>query len=371
MTKKPLYVWLAFFASLIGFIAVMVLVVSHMIRTDPKKAMLVHGRMPVRVANAKVMTIQDVIGASGQTQEFEKIVVNAKISQPVTDVKVVIGSRVRKGLELVLFDRRIVEAVLREAKENLEKARVNLDYNRLNYQRYSNLYKQNLIAKADLEKAEEVMRDSEWAFASAKSQVERAELDLDYSIVKSPVDGIVLDRLINPGEISKIDTPMLAIGITKNIYLAAHVPEEKISYTHLKQEAEVMLNSFFGEVFRGEITKIDPTTDPKTRTFLAFIKIPNNNMRLTPGLTGFARIKNYRTSLAVPSASVVNPVGEAATVFTIGPNSTAHIRRVKTGVSAGGFTEITGGVKEGEQVITAGIQYLKDGDSIEILGDRQ
>lgn len=371
MTRKSLYLWAAASAAFIGLAVVMTVVISHMIRTDPKKAMLVHGKMPVMVASAKITTIQDIIGASCQTQELEKIVINAKVSQPVSGVKVIIGQKVRKGQALVLFDQRVLNASLQEAEDNLEKTRVNLDYNRLNYERYSNLYNQKLIAKADFEKAEETMKDSQWAYAGAVTQIEKTRQDIDYSVVKSPADGIVLERSINPGEISKIDTPVMTIGITDHILMAAHVPEEKIAYVHQGQEAEVILSSFFNEIFKGRITEIDPNTDPKTRTFLTYIKVPNSSRKLTPGLTGFARIKNLKTSLAVPSISVVNPVGEAATVFVVDSKSTARIRSVKTGISAGGLTEITGGLKEGEQVVSAGIQYLKDGDRLEIAGDKQ
>jgi RND family efflux transporter MFP subunit len=147
------------------------------------------------------------------------------------------------------------------------------------------------------------------------------------------------------------------------------VPEDKISYVHVQQEAEVLFESFPNEVFTGEVVKIDPHADPQTRTFNVFIKMPNSNLRLKPGLTGFARIKNYKTALAIPTISVMNPVGESATIFTVDQNAQVHIRRVKIGVSASGLTEIIEGLQEGDNVITTGVQFLKDGDKVQIMED--
>ena len=355
---------------LIGIAITLVVVITHMLKTDPRKAMLVHGKMPVRLAQAKVETINDVIGASGQTQEFEKVTLIDKISQPIVSVKVNIGGLVKRGQVLIEYEKRLIKATVEEAKENLNKTKSNLDYCKVNYGRLLNLYNKNLIAKTELEKADEQVKEAQWEYSSAIRQLEKAMQDLNYTTVKSPITGIVLERPVNPGETPKSDEPIVILGIIDNIFMMANVAENKISYIHLKQGADVIFDSFSNEVFKGEIVKIDPNTDPKTRTFIVYIKIPNNNLKLKPGLTGFARIKNYKMAVTVPSISVVNPVGETATVFVVDSNSIAHIKRVKIGVSAGGLTEIVEGLKEGDKVITAGIEFLREGDKIKVMEDK-
>ncbi len=363
---KKLFVLIIVFL-LAGFIFVAIQVVLHMIRTDPTKARLVKGKMPVSVNPVEIKTIDYVIGASGQTQEFGKAALTARIEQPVISVKVNIGERVQKGQVLLEFDQKLMKAIVDQAKDSFNRTKTGLDYSKLNYQRLLNLYNQNLIAKVDLEKADEKVKDAEYEYSTAVRQLGKATQDMDFTTVRSPITGIVLEKTVNTGETPKLNEQMFLLGVIDNIFTVAKVPEEKISYIHLKQEGEVHFDSFPNDVFKGEIVKIDPQTDPKTRTFNAFMKILNKNLKLTPGLTGFARIIYHKKALVAPSISIINPVGENATVFIVDSNSIAHIKQAQIGISAGGLTEILGGLKEGDNVVFAGIQFLKDGDRVNVM----
>ncbi|MBI5632838.1 MAG: efflux RND transporter periplasmic adaptor subunit [Nitrospirae bacterium] len=368
MRLKQTLLGLLIAVILIGTGVTAVIVVSHMLKTDPKKARLVQGKMPVSVAEAKVDTIKEVVGASGQTQEVEKVALTALISQPITSFKVTIGNLVKKGEVLAEFDQKLIKAALAEAKENVNRTKTDLNYSKTNFKRMQNLFQDNLIAKVELEKADADIKRLQWEHSKAMQQWEKVTWDLHNTVIKSPVRGIILERQVNQGETPKLNDPVIIIGIIDDIFMLARIPEEKISYVHLQQHAEIMFDSFANETFSGEIVKIDPSTDPKTKTFAAYIRIRNSDLRIKPGLTGFARIKNDKKGLAVPTVAVVNPVGEAATVFVIDKDSVAHIRRVKTGVSGGGLTEITEGLQQGDQVATAGIAFLKEGDKVHIEG---
>jgi RND family efflux transporter MFP subunit len=347
-----------------------VVVVRHMIRTNPARARLVHGKMPVRVTRTTVRTIDDMIGASGQTREFESITITARIVQPVIRVGASMGDRVKSDQVIATFDDRVPRAAVVEAEQRVANAKANLENKKLNYSRLENLHKQKLIARVELEQAAAEVQESQLDLANANLQLQKTSQDLSYTVVRSPVDGIVLERPINVGETPRVDTPLVILGLIDNILMLANVPEDKLAYIQLNQTAEVSFDSFRNEVFKGLIVKINPSVDPKTRTFIVYIKIPNQTYKLTPGLTGFARIKNSRTSLSVPSLAVLNPIGEVASVFILDDRLIATIRAVKIGVTAGGITEIVDGLKEGDRVVTAGIQNLKDGDQIEIMEEQ-
>jgi RND family efflux transporter MFP subunit len=370
MSKKAVAVGLIVALICLSVAVVLFFVISHMIKTDPSKARLVNGRMPVTLAPAKMRDFNYVIGASGQTQEFEKVSLTAKVNQPVEAVNIKIGDIVQKEQVLVKFQQRVLKAIVDQAKSAVTRSKTDLDYSRLNYQRFLNLYNQNLIAKVELEEADQRVKTAEFGYFTALRELEKAVQDLGYAIVKSPTAGIVLDNPITVGEVPKLEQSLVSLGIIGKIFMLAKVAEEKISYVHLKMTAEVLFDSFPNEPIRGEITKIDPNTDPKTRTFIAYIEISNKDLKLTPGLTGFARINYTKNSLVLPSISVINPVGENATVFMVDADSIAHIKRVKTGLSAGGQTEILEGLKDGDKVAFAGIQALKEGDQVEVIENR-
>jgi len=350
-----------------GFLAFRV--ITHLIETDPQKARLVKGKMPVSTALAKVSSLNSIIGASGQTKEFETVTLTSLLAQPVkaVSVRADIGDRVKKGQVLVGFETNLLKAASESAKENIHKTKTDLANSSMNYQRFLNLYKQELIAKAELEKAEEAVNSAKWAYSTALQQMEKATQDMNNANLSSPISAVILERKINPGESPKLGEPLFTLGLLDHIFMMAMIAEDKISFVHMKQPAEVTFDAFPNDIFKGEVVKIDPKTDPKTRTFVAYIRIPNGKFRLTPGLTGFARVYNPKTSLTVPSTSVLNPIGENPTVFVLDANATAHLTRVKTGASADGLTEIIEGLREGDRVVAAGIEFLKDGDRVNIM----
>ena len=244
--------------KLIGFLILFVIIgvcvtgfylVSHKVKTDPRKAMLVKGDMPVTLAEAQVATIKDVIGASGQMQEIERIVLTARVSQPVVAVRFDLGELVRKNQLLVKFDPKVVTANVSEATERLTKEKSNLAYRKLDYERMINLYNQKFIAKRELEKADQQVKDSQWEYSSAKYNLEKSLQDLKNTKVMSPITGVVLKKHITTGETPKLDEPLLTLGMIDNIYMLAKVAENKISYVSLKQKAEVVFDSFPNEIF--------------------------------------------------------------------------------------------------------------------------
>jgi RND family efflux transporter MFP subunit len=367
MRKKAVAIGLIIGLLCISVVVLLCFVIYHMVKTDPTKARLIKGKMPVSLAAAKMENIHYVIGASGQTQEFKKVNLTAKVDQPVAAVSVKIGDIVQQGQVLVRFRERLLEAIVDQAKSDLSMARSELYYSKLNYERFLKLYNQKLIAKVELEEADQRVKRAEYEYSSAVRKIETALQDLDYATVRSPCGAIILDNPVTVGEIPKLNGPLLSIGVIDDIYMLAKVAEEKISYVHLKMNAEVLFDSYPNDAFKGEITKIDPNTDPQTRTFIAYIEIPNKDLRLTPGLTGFARINYTKNSLTVPSISVINPVGENAIVFVVDADSVVHIKRVKTGLSSGGLTEILEGLKEGDKIAFAGVQALQEGDKVEAV----
>ena len=133
----------------------------------------------------------------------------------------------------------------------------------------------------------------------------------------------------------------------------------------LGMAAEVTFPAFPGEVFPGKIVKIDPNIDPVTRTFTAYVEVKNDDFRLKPGLSGFARIRrSLKDVLAIPSIAIMNPSGEQASVFVVDGTGHANQRKVKTGSIVNAMTEITSGLQAGENVVTVGQLYLKENDKV-------
>jgi Cu(I)/Ag(I) efflux system membrane fusion protein len=183
--------------------------------------------------------------------------------------------------------------------------------------------------------------------------------------MKSPIDGIVLERLVNPGETSHHDQLVMKLGSLNTVLMAAKISEERMHSVQLGLSAETSFPAFPGETFTGKVVKIDPNIDPITRTFTTYVEIKNPDLRLKPGLSGFARIRRTaKDVLAVPSIAIMNPSGDEAQVFVVDDSDRAHLRKVHPGIVVEAMTEITSGLKEGEKVVSVGQLYLKDNDKV-------
>ncbi len=157
----------------------------------------------------------------------------------------------------------------------------------------------------------------------------------------------------------------MKIGSLDSVLLAAKISEDKMGSVQLGLTAEAGFPSFPGERFEGKVVKIDPNIDPLTRTFTTYVEIKNEGFRLKPGLSGFARIRrSAKNVLAVPSIAILNPSGEQASVFVVGSDSHATLRKIRPGIVVDAMTEVRDGLQEGEKVVTVGQLYLKNNDKV-------
>jgi RND family efflux transporter MFP subunit len=276
-----------------------------------------------------------------------------------------IGDVVKKGDLLVRWDDRLIQATLESNRQLVETSNIKIKNETRQVERYTALTKQNMATQLDLEKAEIVLADAREQLAKATLGLRQAEIALEYVQMKAPIDSFVLERLVNPGEMTHKDQPVIKLGAIETVLMAAKVTEEKIHSVQLGLSAEVSFPAFPSQTFKGNVFKIDPNIDPLTRTFTAYIEINNRDLRLKPGLSGFAHIhRTARDVMAIPSVAILNPTGDQASVFVVDSHGRASLRKVSLGIIANATTEVTAGLAEGEKVVTVGQLYLNENDKV-------
>jgi membrane fusion protein (multidrug efflux system) len=337
---------------LIGFctLALVVWAAFHNFRTNQLYAKALHLSLPVEVSPATVRTDHFTIGASGTVQPDTMVIMTARDAARVLQVPVDLGYVVKKDDLLAALDDSVFVATLESAKATALQADNQL-------MRMEALLKKGYSSPADTEKARS---DA----VAARQAVVQAEIDLANTKIRSPAVAVVLSRTVNPGENTAINQQLFQLGTIEDVMMVAEVSEDQIGFVTLGMRAEVGTNAFPGETFVGQVVKIAADEIAATRTFGVYIRIANKDLRLKPGMTGYARIVADRTALAVISTALVNPVGDHATVFVVDERSVAHIRQVRYGLMAEGLTEIKDGLQKGERVVTVGQQELKDGDRV-------
>jgi membrane fusion protein (multidrug efflux system) len=330
-----------------GIVAWMVL---HLVNTDQVDARRVGLAIPVEVLPAGVQAMHMTIGASGTLSSLNTISITARISSPVTSVPVDLGDVVRNGDLLAAMDDRIFVAGVKSAEATSDHADKQLA-------RMQSLETAGYGAASDTELARE-------AAVSAQQVVVQSKIDLGNTKMTAPVDSVIMTRTVNPGEIPAVGLELFELGPIAQVYMVAAVPTDKMGFVNVGMQSDVSIDSFPGEIFKGVVVKIDAVASVVTRTFSAYIRIDNRDLRLRPGVTGYARLERSRSALAVPSVAIINPVGDQATVFIVDGDSRARIREVRPGLMADGMTEILDGLQKGDKVVTVGQLELHDGDHV-------
>lgn len=339
--------------------------ILHVIGTTTGKARLVHAPSPVEMVPARQQTLEELMGGSGAVEQAETVNLITQLTAQVLEVPVKIGDLIKKGDLLVGWDDRLIKATVDANREYVEADKIKIRNETRQVERYSTLQNQKMGTAVDLEKYEMALADAKIDLAKATVSLKQAEIDLEHVKQLSPIDGIVLERLVNPNEFTKPGQIVMKLGVLNTVLMAAKITEEKMHSVQLGLPAEVTFPAFPSEVFKGTVAKIDPNIDPITRTFTTYIKIENPDFRLKPGLSGFARIRRTaKDVLAVPSIAIMNPSGEQASVFVVDGSNHAKLRKVRPGIVVDAMTEITDGLKEGEKVVTVGQFYLKDNDKV-------
>jgi RND family efflux transporter MFP subunit len=336
-----------------------------MIGTTTSMARRVHAPSPVETVPIRRQTLEEVIGGSGAVEQAETVNLITQLNAQVLEVPVKIGDLIKKGALLVRWDDRLIKATVDANREYVEADKIKIRNETRQVERYSTLQNKNMGTAVDLEKYEMALADAKIDLAKSTVSLKQAEIDLEHVKQMSPLDGIVLERLVNPNEFTKPGQVIMKLGVLNNVLMGAKITEEKMHSVQLGLPAETTFPAYPSEIFKGTVAKIDPNIDPITRTFTTYIKIENPDFRLKPGLSGFARIRRTaKDVLAVPSIAILNPSGERASVFVVDGTSHANLRKVRPGIVVDAMTEITDGLKEGDKVITVGQFYLKDNDKV-------
>ena len=357
--------WIIFFAICIILGLLVFFTIIHVVSTTPSKARLLHAPTPVETVPVRRQDLNEVIGGSGAIEQAQTVQLTGQVTAQVLQVPVKIGDIVKKGDLLVRWDDRLILATLEANRAYVDSSNIKIKDETRQVERYKALQQKNMGTPLELEKSEMSLADAKEALAKATLSLRQAELDLEHVKMTAPLDGIVLERLVNPGENTHSDQLVIKLGSLSNVLLAAKIGEDKVHSVQLGLAAEASFPAFPGERFEGKVVKIDPNIDPVTRNFTAYVEIKNDDFRLKPGLSGFARIRrSAKDVLAVPSIAIMNPSGEQASVFVVDSDNHAALRKIRPGIVVDAMTAVQEGLKEGEKVVTVGQLYLNNNDKV-------
>jgi len=317
--------------------------------------------------------IQSSITATGTIEPVTSVTVGTQVSGIVSHLYVDYNSEVKKGQVIAELDRTNLTSELNTARANLSSAQSTLNYEKANYERYSTLFEKGLISANDFETAKLSYLKAKEQVNTSRENVQKAQTNLGYATITSPIDGIVLSKSVEEGQTvaASFNTPELftiAQDLT-DMRVIADIDEADIGGVKEGQRVMFTVDAYPDDHFEGNVTQVrqQATTESNVVTYEVVISAPNNDLKLKPGLTANVTIFTQEKNdvLAVESKALrfmpieailvegqtIEDVEAPTKVWTLeGNRFKAHA--VQTGMTNGILTEIVGGIEAGTEVLT-------------------
>ncbi|MGI9075536.1 MAG: efflux RND transporter periplasmic adaptor subunit [Bryobacteraceae bacterium] len=379
---------------------------------SPKpKEEAVEAATPVQVAVATQGPVAYVLTANAILTPLNQANVTSKISAPVRRILVNRGGHVRAGQLLAVLESRDLTAASQESEQlykqaqasyqtmtgatvpedktkalaDLQSAQQTLEAAKKVYEGRQSLFRQGALAQKLVDDAKVAMVTAQGQYDTAERHLESvqkvsertqvagslaqvdaakahyasAEAQLSYAEIRSPINGVVSDRPVYPGEMANSGSAVISIVDISQVIARANIPVKEAAAIQVGRPATILAA---GQDLTGKVTVVSPAVDPSTTTVEVWVQAVNTQERLKPGTTVQVSInaEEIKDAIVVPVAALLSSDEGGDKVMVVGADSLAHERKVEVGVRQADQVQIANGLKAGEQVITFGGLGLED-----------
>lgn len=369
--------------------------------------------VPVKAVTVQKTAIQRVIAADAVLFPLQQAALVPKITAPVKTFYVNRGAKVHKGQLLAVLENRDLAASQEENKgafeqaeaayvtgtsaslpEELQKAtgdaqsaKEQLDAAQKLYDSRLDLFKQGALPRKDLDQAavglaqakpqyelakrhvdsldavvkHQELKGLQGQLSSAKGKFEGAQAQLSYSEIRSPIDGVVTDRPLYPGEMAASGAPLMTVMDISRVTARAHIPQGDAALLKVGDSANIAVPELEQPV-EGKVILVSPALDPNSTTIEVWVQAKNPQQLMKPGSSVRLSMisEAIPEALVVPASAVLTGADGATTVMVVGDDKHAHQQAIKAGIRQDDKLQITDGLKEGQRVVTDGAYGLPD-----------
>ena len=373
--------------------------------------------VPVEIVAVGKEALEQTITADAVLFPINQAALVPKISAPVKTFYVNRGSRVRRGQLLAVLENRDLAAAAQDNKgayeqaqaaystataadipQQLEKAQLDeqaakklLDAEQRIYDSRKELFEQGALPRKDLDQAgvdltnareqyeialkklnalnagvtQQSYKSAKGQLESAQGKYEGAQAQLSYSEIRSPINGVVTERPLYPGEMATAGTPLMTVMDTSDVTARTHIPQTQAALLKVGDKAEVTLPGIEGR-FKAKVSVVSPALDPNSTTVEVWVELKNPKQQLKPGsAVGVSMVvRSLPDALTIPSQALLTAPDGTTTVMVAGSDGRAHQRDVKAGIRQAGRVQIVNGLEAGERIVASGAYGLPDNSKI-------
>jgi len=312
---------------------------------------------------------------------YATITIPSKVAGDVQKVFKDEGDIVKENEILLQIDTRDLLLSYKQAVANLELAKASLDAQMTvlsqaekDAKRAQELLQTNSITVAEAEKASTALEGAKAQVdiaraqvAMANAQVDLARRNLSYATVTSPVDGIVLKKLVQKGQVVAPSTPLFVVADTNPMFVEGSVEEKQVSMLQRGLEAKVTFDALPGREFSGVIAVLGPDVDERTRTVRVRVVLQNDTLEIAPGMSCVVEVMvAKRDWFAVPSVAIRDQKGEEVVLFLVSKEGEVFEKTLKPDFREGLWTFFANGFEEGDLLVVGGSKDIGVGSKVKI-----
>ena len=328
--------------------------------------------IPVVAGTAEAQNVPVYVRGLGTVQAFQTVTVRSRVDGNITKVLFSEGQEVKTGDPLFQIDPRPFQAALEQAQATKTKDEAQLQGAQLDLQRYQKLLPTGFQTRQQYDQQVATVGQLKGAIAADQAQIDAAQLNLQYTDIRSPIDGRTGARLVDLGNFVQAGQGTALVSITqiKPIYVSFTVPQENLVEIRTNQaraplEVEAYASDDKTLLSRGKLTLIDNQVDTTTGTIRLKGTFDNADERLWPGEFVSARliISTRQDAIVVPAQTVMHgPQG--AYIYVIKPDQTVARRTVQVAASQDNLAVVEKGLERGEHVVVDGQYRITDGAKV-------
>jgi HlyD family secretion protein len=327
-----------------------------------------------KLATIEKGDVTQTVSANGTLNPVVLISVGTQVSGTVKKLYVDFNDKVKKGQPLLELDDALVSAAERQSAANVSSAQASLELALASEARMNALFAQEYVSKQEYDQARQSLKSAQAQVALARAQNDRDRANLNFTVIRSPVDGVVIDRVVDLGQTvaASFQTPVL-IKIAQDLTemrIDTSFAEADIGEIREGQKARFTVDAFPNRNFSGEVQQIrlNPTNQQNVITYNVRVTVANPDHVLLPGMTAYVNIGVQKRSdvLLVPNAALrFKPADAADKKPENGQKPASTATGPGTGAGMGGGTPGSAGDKKGKKRdAQSGTVYVLDGGEI-------
>ncbi len=355
------------------------------------------GDVTYRTAEVVKGSLTQAVTATGTLNPVVNVQVGSQISGNVSKLYVDYNSSVKAGQVIAEIDPSIFKAAVTQAQGDLQSAQAGLELAKVNAGRMEDLVKKQTSSQSELDSAVATLHQAQANVMIKQGALDRAKVDLDHCTITSPIDGTVISRSVDVGQTvaASLSAPVIftiANDLAK-MQIDTNVAEADVGVIEKDQQVDFTVDAFPNRTFHGQVVQVRnaPTTVQNVVSYDTVIGVNNADLKLKPGMTAnvsivvahrdnVLKVSNaalrFQPARAAPASSAAPGAGQDGrrgggrggkagvhsvekTIYLLKSGSPEPVK-IKTGVTDGIFTEVTDGLKEGDQAITAAIGKAAD-----------